>query len=243
MAAGGGPFVRRILEGGTTAFLRYVAGARLFNAVALAVVLSATLWTPGSVAGEPPVRILALGDSLVAGFGLPTRQGFVPQLQAELKKLGVEARVVQGGVSGDTSAGGLARLSWMLATKPAIAIVELGANDGLRGLPPDKTRANIDAILRRLKAAGVEVLLTGMLAPPNLGREYGAEFNAIYPDLAKSYGVMFYPFFLEGVAARPQLNQSDGIHPNAKGAAIIARRIAPLVKRLIDRRHSSRPGN
>ncbi|MHA1536251.1 MAG: arylesterase [Alphaproteobacteria bacterium] len=202
--------------------------------------LSLTAFAPGSARAEAPVRILALGDSLIAGYGLPMQSGFVPQLQAALKKLGVEARVIQGGVSGDTSAGGLARLSWMLASKPAIAIVELGANDGLRGLQPSKTKANIDAIVRRLKAAGITVLLTGMLAPPNLGREYGAEFNAIYPGVAKAHAVMLYPFFLEGVAARPYLNQRDGIHPNAEGAAIIARRIAPFVKRLIGQRRSGR---
>ncbi len=229
-----------MLRGGTSIFLRYVASARLFNAVVLAIMLSATILAPGSVAAGERWRILALGDSLIAGYGLPAHQGFAPQLQAALNKLGVEARVIQGGVSGDTSAGGLARLSWMLVPKPAIAIVELGANDGLRGLPPALTRANIDAILRRLKAAGVKVLLTGMLAPPNLGREYGEEFNAIFPELAKAHKVMLYPFFLEGVAARRHLNQRDGIHPNAKGAAIIARRIAPFVKRLIEQRRSAR---
>lgn len=227
------------MQGGTSAFLGYVASGRLFNAIVLAIMLSATLSAPGSVAAGERLRILALGDSLIAGYGLPAHQGFAPQLQAALKKLGVEARVIQGGVSGDTSAGGLARLSWMLVPKPDIAIVELGANDGLRGLPPIRTRANIDAILRRLKSAGVKVLLTGMLAPPNMGREYGAEFNAIFPELAKTHKVMFYPFFLEGVAARPRLNQRDGIHPNAKGAAIIARRIAPYVKRLIEQRRSA----
>lgn len=240
MAAGGGPTVRAMVRGGTSAFLRYVASARHFNAILLAIVLTATVSAPGSVGAEERLRILALGDSLVAGYGLPTHQGFAPQLEAALKRLGVEALVIQGGVSGDTSAGGLARLPWMLIPKPAIAIVELGANDGLRGLPPSRTRANIDAILRRLKSAGVKVLLTGMLAPPNLGREYGEEFNAIYPGLAKAHKVMFYPFFLEGVAARRHLNQRDGIHPNAKGAAIIARRIAPLVKRLIEQRRSAR---
>ncbi len=234
MAAGGGPKVRAKLQGGTSAFLRYVASALLFNAI----LLTGAACAPGSARAEERLRILALGDSLIAGYGLPTREGFAPQLEAALKRLGVEARVIQGGVSGDTSAGGLARLSWMLSPKPAIAIVELGANDGLRGLPPSRTRANIDAILRRLKSAGVKVLLTGMLAPPNLGREYGAEFNAIYPGLAKTHKVMFYPFFLEGVAARPQLNQRDGIHPNAEGAAIIARRIAPFVIRLIEQRRS-----
>ncbi|MDH3233478.1 MAG: arylesterase [Alphaproteobacteria bacterium] len=186
-----------------------------------------------SAAETAPVRILALGDSLVAGFGLPTEQGFVPQLRAALAKLGVRAVIQQGGVSGDTTAGGKARLAWALQAKPQVAIVELGGNDGLRGLDPAETKANLDDILRRLKAANIPVLLTGMRAPPNLGREYGAEFDAIFPALAKAHGVMLYPFFLDGVAADPRFNQRDGIHPNADGVRIIAARIAPYVKRLI----------
>lgn len=179
------------------------------------------------------MRILALGDSLTAGYGLPADQGFVAQLRVALAKLGLRAVIQQGGVSGDTTAGGLARLDWALAAKPQLAIVALGGNDGLRGLDPRQTRANLDAILRKLKAAKVPVLLAGMYAPPNLGKEYGAEFNGIYPALAKAHGAMLYPFFLDGVAAQPSLNQRDGIHPNAAGVKIIAARIAPHVKRLI----------
>jgi acyl-CoA thioesterase-1 len=214
------------------AFIRYVLTALLFNAV----VFSGLTAPWSSMAAETgPIRILALGDSLVAGYGLPAEQGFVPQLQAALKKIGIEAKVLQGGVSGDTSAGGRARLAWALKAKPDVAIVELGGNDGLRGLEPRQTRANLDAILRQLKAAKVPVLLAGMLAPPNLGKEYGNEFNAVFPALAKKHGVMLYPFFLDGVAAKPSLNQPDGIHPNAQGVKIIAARIAPYVKRLIAR--------
>jgi len=210
------------------ASLRYVLTALVFNAVVFAGI--------APVAAESaPIRILALGDSLAAGYGLPADQGFVPQLKAALAKLGIAAEIQQGGVSGDTTAGGRARLDWALATKPDIAIVELGGNDGLRGLEPAQTRANLDAILRKLKAAKVPVLLTGMLAPPNLGKEYGAEFNAIFPALAEKHGVMLYPFFLDGVAANPKLNQPDGIHPNAEGVKIIAARIAPYVKRLIEK--------
>jgi len=211
------------------ASLRYVLTALVFNAVVFC-----GLAVSGPAAAEARlVRILALGDSLVAGYGLPAEQGFVPQLKAALAKLGIKAEVQQGGVSGDTSAGGRARLSWALQAKPDIALVELGGNDGLRGLEPSQTKANLDDILRRLKAAKVPVLLTGMLAPPNLGKEYGAEFNAVFPALAKKYDVMLYPFFLDGVAANPKLNQPDGIHPNAEGVKIIAARIAPYVKRLI----------
>ena len=206
--------------------MRYVLTILVFNAVAF--------FTLAVSAAEPAaVRILALGDSLTAGYGLPADQGFVPQLKAALAKLGIKAEIQQGGVSGDTTAGGLARVDWALEGKPQIAIVALGGNDGLRGLNPKQTRANLDAVLRKLKAAGVKVLLAGMYAPPNLGREYGADFNTIFPDLAKAHGVALYPFFLDGVAAKPGLNQPDGIHPNAAGVRIIAARVAPHVKRLI----------
>ncbi|HUT49610.1 MAG TPA: arylesterase [Alphaproteobacteria bacterium] len=216
-------------RGRFVASIRYVLTALVFNAV---VFSGAAIWD-ASAAETAPVRILALGDSLVAGYGLPAEQGFVPQLRAALAALGVRAEIQQGGVSGDTTAGGRARLAWALQAKPHVAIVELGGNDGLRGLDPADTKANLDAILRRLKAAKIPVLLTGMLAPPNLGREYGADFNAIFPALAKAHGVMLYPFFLDGVAADPRLNQRDGIHPNAAGVKIVAARIAPYVKRLI----------
>lgn len=148
--------------------------------------------------------------------------------------MGHAVRVINAGVSGDTSAGGLARLDWALADRPSYAIVELGANDGLRGLDPGAMRANLDAIIRRLKKAGVAVLLTGMRAPPNLGRRYETAFNAVFPALARKNHVAFYPFFLAGVAARPALNQKDGIHPNREGVAVIVDRIAPYVVRLLN---------
>jgi len=198
----------------------------------LALVLTAL--RPGSVAAEgKSLTILAFGDSLVAGFGLGSADGFTAKLEAALKAKGVEARIVNGGLSGDTSAGGLARLDWALEPKPDFAIVELGANDGLRGLDPAQTRANLDAILTKLKAKGVPVLFAGMLAPPNMGPDYGTAFNALYPELAKKHGVLFYPFFLDGVAANPALNQADGIHPNSKGVDIIVERVLPLVLKLI----------
>jgi acyl-CoA thioesterase-1 len=218
------------------ASLRYVARLWLFNVAATALILAAALAATCSPAHAEarPVRILALGDSLTAGYGLPVEAGFTAVLQRELTAMGVDAKVLPGGVSGDTTAGGLARLDWALAEKPDIAIVELGGNDGLRGLSPKETRANLDAILKKLKAAKVRVLLTGMYAPPNLGKEYGREFNAVFPALAAKYGVAFYPFFLEGVAARPELNQRDGIHPNPRGVKIIARAIALRLKRMIE---------
>jgi acyl-CoA thioesterase-1 len=195
--------------------------------VALALLLAA----PAAMANTV---IVALGDSLTAGYGLPPEEAFPAQLEARLKRQGAEARVVNAGVSGDTSAGGLARLDWALADAPDLVIVELGANDALRGISPALTRANLDAILARLVARGVKVLLTGMRAPPNLGRDYGGEFDVIYPELAAKHGVALYPFFLGGVAAEPALNQHDGIHPNAEGVAIIVERLAPHVLALID---------
>ena len=198
----------------------------------LALILTAAL--PRSVAAQAkPLTLLAFGDSLVAGFGLGSRDGFTAKLEAALKAKGIDARVVNAGLSGDTSAGGLARLDWALEPKPDFAIVELGANDGLRGLDPAQTRANLDAILTKLKAKGVPVLFAGMYAPPNMGPDYAKPFNALYPELAQKHGVLFYPFFLDGVAANAALNQPDGIHPNATGVDIIVERILPHVLRLI----------
>lgn len=177
--------------------------------------------------------LLALGDSLTAGYGLSKQDSFPSQLEAALKAAGQDVRVVNGGVSGDTSKAGLSRVDWLFAEKPNALIVELGANDGLRGLDPAQTEANLAGILEKAQAEGIPVLLTGMLAPPNLGREYGEEFNAVYPTLAERYGTFFYPFFLEGVAAEPDLNLGDGMHPNADGVAVIVERIMPIVLDLL----------
>lgn len=184
-------------------------------------------------AAADSIRILALGDSLTAGYGLAAEESFPARLEAALRQRGHDVRVINGGVSGDTSAGGLARLDWVLADKPHAAIVELGANDGLRGLDPETTHANLDAILTRLRESGVQVLLAGMRAPPNLGRDYQQEFDAVFARLRDSHNVRFYPFFLEGVAAQPALNQADGIHPNAEGVQMIVDAILPHVERLL----------
>jgi acyl-CoA thioesterase-1 len=191
---------------------------------------------PGSRADQPhdrPLKLLALGDSLTAGYGLPSDESFTTKLQAALKAQGLNVTVINGGVSGDTSAGGLARLDWLLADQPDDVIVELGANDGLRGLDPKVTYDNLDALLTRLDQRGIPVLLAGMVAPPNLGRDYGAQFNDVFPRLAKQHKALFYPFFLDGVAAQDRLNQADGIHPNAEGVAVIVARLVPYVKKLI----------
>ena len=175
------------------------------------------------------VSVLALGDSLTAGYGLAQEDSFPAQLEKSLVSSGHPVRVINAGVSGDTTAGGLARLEWALADKPHIVIVELGANDALRGLNPAQTYANLDQILARLQRAGCVVVLAGMKAPKNLGPGYSAEFDQIYPDLAKRYDVLFYPFFLEGVATVFDLNQADGIHPNPAGVRLIVKGIQPLI--------------
>lgn len=209
--------------------LRYGSRAALFNAAALL----AALLVGTHAAGKAPFRILALGDSITAGYGLAQPDSLPARLEAALRRAGHAVEVINGGVSGETTAGGLARLDWMLGEQPDAAIVELGGNDGLRGLDPKQTYANLDEILTRLSAAKVKVLLAGMLAPPNLGQEYGREFNAIYPALAERHHCLFYPFILDGVAAKPELNQADGIHPNAQGVAVIVARLVPYVERLI----------
>jgi acyl-CoA thioesterase-1 len=211
---------------------------RLFNAVAgLLLALAAVAAAVGPAAAAGPVKVLALGDSLTAGYGLPPELGFTAQLQKALAARGHAVEVIDGGVSGDTTAGGLARLDWALADGPAVAIVSLGANDGLRGLDPALTRANLDAILTRLKERGVAVLLAGMYAPRNLGREYTERFDRLYPELAAKHGVAFYPFFLEGVAADARLNQDDGIHPNREGVAVIVKGIVPHLEPLLGGAH------
>lgn len=183
----------------------------------------------GAAADGDEIVIVALGDSLAAGFGLGQEDAFPAQLQAALADAGVAARVINAGVSGDTTAGGRARLDWVLGDAPDLVIVELGANDGLRGIDPDSTRANLDDIMARLAAREVTALVAGMLAPPNMGRPYGDAFNGIFPALAAKYDAVLYPFFLAGVAARPALNQDDGIHPNPAGVAVIVEQIVPYV--------------
>ncbi len=177
-----------------------------------------------------PIKMVVLGDSLSAGLGLSAPEAFPERLQNALKSKGIAVDIGNAGVSGDTSSGGRDRLDWSVPEGTQAVIVELGANDALRGTDPSVTRAALTDILTRLKARGIAVLLCGMLAPPNYGSDYSARFNAIYPDLAKSFGVPLYPFFLEGVAADARLNQADGIHPTAEGVDVIVRNILPTVE-------------
>jgi acyl-CoA thioesterase-1 len=197
----------------------------------LVVVLAATLFTSPSFAA--PIKILAIGTSLTQGYGLPPGTEIPAVLQSELKKKGIDATVINAGVSGDTSAGGLARLDWSLSDHPDAAMVELGSNDALRGIDPAQTEKNLTAIMAKFQAAHIPVLILGMEAPRNFGPEYEAKFNTIYPRLAKAFGVLYYPFILDGVALNPKLNQADGIHPNPKGVKIIVAKIMPDVLKLV----------
>ena len=176
--------------------------------------------------------VVAFGDSLYAGYSLDAGQGFAPMLEKALVAKGVKARVFNAGVSGDTSAAGRERLAFTLdglPRKPDLVIVGLGGNDMLRGLGPERTRANLDVILSDLKTRAIPAMLTGMLASPNMGPDYAKTFDRIYPDLAKSHGVPLYPFFLDGVVGHRDLQLPDGIHPNAKGVAIVVAKVAPMV--------------
>jgi acyl-CoA thioesterase-1 len=180
--------------------------------------------------GAKPIKMVVLGDSLSAGFGLAGSDAFPAKLQKALKAKGIPVEMVNAGVSGDTSSGGRDRLDWSVPEGTRAVIVELGANDALRGTDPAVTRAALSDIVTRLKARGIAVLLCGMFAPPNYGNDFAARFNAIYPDIAKSSGVPLYPFFLEGVAADARLNQADGMHPTAEGVEIIVNNILPTVE-------------
>jgi acyl-CoA thioesterase-1 len=177
-----------------------------------------------------PIKLVVLGDSLSAGLGLPATDAFPERLEKTLKNKGITVVIGNAGVSGDTASGGLDRLDWSIPEGTQGVILELGANDALRGTDPKVTRAALDTIIKRLKARHVAVLVCGMLAPPNYGADYAAQFNAIYPDLAKKYDVPLYPFFLDGVAADSKLNQADGMHPTAEGVAVIVKNILPTVE-------------
>ena len=189
---------------------------------------------PAAFAREgKPLRLVVLGDSLSAGLGLSAADAFPAKLQKALRDKGIAVDIGNAGVSGDTASGGRDRLDWSVPEGTQGVILELGANDAMRGTDPAVTKAALSDILTRLKARGVGVLLCGMLAPPNYGKEYDDRFNAIYPDLAESFGVPLYPFFLEGVAADPKLNQPDGLHPTAEGVEMIVKNILPSVEALL----------
>jgi acyl-CoA thioesterase-1 len=192
-------------------------------------------------AQDRPVRIVVLGDSLSAGLGLSAADAFPAKLARALKARGITAEVSNAGVSGDTASGGLARLDWSVPEGTDAVIVQLGANDALRGVSPNVTRGALDQIMRRLKERRIEVLLAGMLAPRNLGNNFARDFDSIYPELAEKYGALLYPFFLDGVATLARLNQSDGLHPNAEGVDMIVKGILPKVEELVIRVRAKSP--
>ena len=208
----------------------------------------AALWTalvvaaafPGIASAQQPIKIVALGDSLTAGYQLPESAAFPSQLARALQAKGHKVEIVNAGVSGDTTSGGLARLDWSVPDGTDAVIVELGANDMLRAVDPKVARAALDQIVSRLKKRGIQVLLCGMKAAKNLGQDYERAFNAIYPELAAAHGVLLYPFFLDGIAADPKLNQRDGLHPTAAGVEAIVMRIMPKVEELLARVRAKR---
>jgi acyl-CoA thioesterase-1 len=208
-------------------------GVRVKRIAALLVTMACLMLPVAVRADGKPVQIVALGDSLTAGYGLPNGDAFPTKLQAALKAKGIDAAVANAGVSGDTASAGLERIDWSVPDGTGAVIVELGANDALRGLDPALTKKTIDAILTRFDQRHIPVLFAGMKAPPNMGVDYASAFDAIYPALAVKHPVIFYPFFLDGVAADPKLNQGDGMHPTAAGVDVIVARIMPSVVELV----------
>ena len=180
-----------------------------------------------------PISIVVLGDSLAAGYRLPKADGFVSQLQSRLDSLGYDVLIIDAAVPGDTTKGGLSRLDWALPTDTDGVIIELGANDALRGLPVEKSQENLNVMIERIKSRGIEILLAGMLSPPNLGEDYANEFNSIYPQLAQTHNILLYPFFLDGVASNLDLNLEDAIHPNKRGVEVIVDNMIPSVEAMI----------
>jgi acyl-CoA thioesterase I len=199
-----------------------------------AAVLLVLLLMLGPATAAQPV-VVALGDSLTAGLGVAPDEAYPALIEARLRREGYPYRVVNAGVSGDTSAGALRRVDWVLRTKPDVVIVALGANDGLRGLPVEALRDNLEAIVSRLRGGGARVLLAGMRVPPNYGDDYTRAFAAVFPAVAKRTGVPLAPFLLEGVAGDPRLNQPDGIHPTAEGQRVMAERLWPHLRPLLGR--------
>jgi acyl-CoA thioesterase-1 len=208
--------------------------------VAVLVAALCLMAAAGAGADEKPVRIVVLGDSLSAGYGLPADAAFPERLAAALKAKGVAATVGNAGVSGDTASGGLGRLDWSVPPGTDAVILELGANDALRGVDPAVTKTALDKILSKLDARHIVVLLAGMRSPPNMGADYVQAFDAIYPALASTHALVFYPFFLDGVATDAKLNQPDGLHPTAAGVDVIVARIMPQVEALIARVRAAR---
>lgn len=203
---------------------------RFKNLIAAALAALSLIAGSAAARADDVVRLVGFGDSLMAGYQLDAAEGFPARLQAALRQAGHQVEIADAGVSGDTTSGGLARLDWSIPDGVDGVILELGANDALRGLPPETTRENLDAMITRLKERGIAVLLAGMLAPPNMGADYETKFNAIYPELAKKHEVVFYPFFLDGVTGNTGLLLGDGMHPNANGINRMVEGILPYAE-------------
>ncbi|WP_429814676.1 arylesterase [Ensifer sp. B1-9] len=199
---------------------------RVFLALMMTIALSST-------ARAETISLVGFGDSLMAGYQLPPQDAFPTRLEKALKEKGLDVTIANAGVSGDTSSGGLARIDWSVPDGTKGVILELGANDALRGIPPEATRKNIEAMITRLKDRGIAVLLAGMMAPPNMGADYAARFNPIYPELAEKYGLELYPFFLDGVVTEAKLKLEDGIHPNGDGVGVMVEKALPVVERFL----------
>jgi acyl-CoA thioesterase-1 len=195
--------------------------------------IALVMMSASPVLSQTPLKLAILGDSLTAGYGLPASAAFPVRLEKALREKGLKVEVLNAGVSGDTASGGRDRLDWSIPDGTEAVIVELGANDALRGLDPAVTRAALEEIIKKLQARKIAVMLAGMYAPRNYGAEYAAKFDPIYPELAKAFDVPLYPFFLDGVAAEAKLNQPDGLHPTAEGIDIIVARILPAVEQFL----------
>ena len=230
--------VRTRFTAGISGWVRsrsYGGGLRAIQIVLATALLASGVPASPVVAQEQPIKLVILGDSLASGLGLPQTQAFPARLARALTAKGLAVEVSDAGVSGDTASGGLGRLDWSVPEGTDAVLVELGANDALRGVDPKVTRAALDKILRRLKERNIEVLLAGMQAPRNLGNHYTLAYDGIFTELAAAHGVLLYPFFLDGVATNAKLNQHDGVHPNAAGVDVIVERILPKVEELISR--------
>ncbi len=219
---------------------RHTLLARISTGVAAIIAGSVAISGVATAQGKP-IRLVALGDSLTAGYGLPKGKGFAPRLEAALRSEGLHVEVIDAGVSGDTTDMGLARLDWSVPAEAQAVIVELGANDALRGLPPEAARRNLDEIVGRLTARGQKVLVAGMLAPRNLGPAYVTAFDPIFAEVAQAHGALLHPFFLDGVALDARLVLPDGLHPTAEGVEVIVARILPKVRELLARVAEARP--
>jgi len=204
--------------------MSFKAALGFFASLAITALLSA------GIARAEPIKLVGFGDSLMAGYQLPASDAFPVKLEKALREKGYDVEIANAGVSGDTSSGGLARLDWSIPDGTSGVILELGANDALRGIPPEQTEKNLDTMLTRLKERGIAVLLAGILAPPNMGPDYGERFNGIYQRLAEKHGVSLYPFFLDGVVTKANLQLEDGMHPNSEGVDVMVRNILPAAE-------------